>query len=75
MKQLVAIMLAVALFVGAAAAETWTVVVIDFDFASGEVVLEDEDGYQWTCPFGEHSWTLGEEYRLVLEDGRAEILE
>ena len=51
-----------------AGAEEWSVVVVDFDFETANVLLEDEDGFVWTCPFGEHSWAIGEEYILVLEE-------
>ena len=50
-------------------AEEWTVKVVDFDFATAEVLLQDEDGFIWSCPFGEHDWVLGEEYVLILEEG------
>lgn len=71
MKKALAILLTLALvlLVSTAVAESWTVFVIGFDFANSEVILEDEDGFQWTCPFGESDWTLGEEYILVLEEG------
>lgn len=52
-----------------ATAEERTVFVKDFDFATSEVILVDEDGFSWTCPIGTHSWILGEEYVLVLEAG------
>lgn len=50
-------------------AEEWTVKVVDFDFATAEVLLQDEDGFIWSCPFGEHDWVIDQEYVLVLEDG------
>lgn len=50
-------------------ADEWMVKVCGFDFQTAEVLLEDEDGYVWTCPFGEHDWAVGQEYVLVLEDG------
>lgn len=52
-----------------AGAEEWTVFVTDFDFEHAEVVLQDEDGFIWTCPFGQSNWTIGEEYVLILKDG------
>ena len=56
-------------FVVTGHSEEWTVFVTNFDFEHGLVELTDEDGYIWTCLFGEHDWSLGEEYVLVLEDG------
>lgn len=50
-------------------ADEWRLEVIGFDFETAETLLEDEDGYVWTCPFGERDWVLGEEYILVLADG------
>ena len=50
-------------------ADEWMVKVCGFDFQTAEVLLEDEDGFIWTCPFGEHDWAVGQEYVLVLEDG------
>ena len=48
--------------------------VIDFNFETAEVILMDEDGYTWLCPFGEHSWELGEEYTLFIpNEGEPEI--
>ena len=38
-----------------------------------EVLLEDEDGYVWTCPFGENSWAIGDEYQLVIKGEHIEI--
>ncbi len=73
MRKLLAIMLTVVVLFGTAAAESWTIVVVGFDFANAEVILEDEDGYQWTCPFGKNNWTLGEEYQLVFTETGAEI--
>lgn len=52
-----------------AGAEEWKVEVIGFDFEAAEVLLADEDGFVWSCPFGESNWAIGEEYVLVLEDG------
>lgn len=52
-----------------AGAEHWIVEVVDFDFETAEVLLQDEDGFVWSCPFGKFNWTIGEEYILVLEDG------
>lgn len=50
--------------------------VVDFDFETSEVIFEDEDGFLWTCPFGEFNWTLGEEYTLFLsENGEINIKE
>ena len=51
-----------------AGAEEYTVFVVDFDFEHAEVILQDEDGFTWLCPFGECNWAIGEEYVLVLED-------
>lgn len=81
-KMVLAAVVAVIMFVGAFvvtlpafAEETRTIFVIGFDFASAEVILEDEDGFLWSCPFGENSWTLGEEYVLVLSENGASIEE
>lgn len=60
---------------GGASADEWKLEVIGFDFATAEVLLQDEDGYVWTCPFGENDWELGQEYILILEDGQADICE
>lgn len=70
MKKVIAFLLMIVLLISTAVAESWTVFVVGFDFTTAEVILEDEDGYQWTCPFGESDWTLGEEYILVLEEGQ-----
>lgn len=70
MKKTLAILLVLVLLVSTAVAESWTVFVVGFDFTTAEVILEDEDGFQWVCPFGEFDWTLGEEYILVLEEGQ-----
>lgn len=75
MKKTLAILLMIVLLVGTAAAESWTVFVVGFDFTSAEVILEDEDGFQWTCPFGENAWELGQEFELVLSEEGAEIWE
>lgn len=59
---------------GCYAEEIRRVEVVDFDFRTAEVILQDEDGYIWACPFGENSWALGEEYELYLPDeGESEI--
>lgn len=47
-------------------ADEWKVEVVDFDFQTANIILQDEDGFQWTCPFGENDWAIGEEYILVL---------
>ena len=74
-----AMLLFVAAFVvtsPAFAEETRRLEVVGFDFASGEVVLEDEDGFVWSCPFGTEDWAIGEEYLLILsDDGSEEIVE
>lgn len=77
MKKSLAILLTLVLLLGAASAEAEirTIFVVGFDFATAEVILEDEDGFLWTCPFGESDWELGEEYQLVLSDEGAEIWE
>lgn len=75
MKKALAILLMFVLLVSTAVAESWTVFVVGFDFTTAEVILEDEDGFQWTCPFGEHDWYLGEEYQLVFTENGAEIWE
>lgn len=54
---------------GGADADSWKVEVVDFDFETAEVILQDEDGFIWTCPFGTNSWELGQEYVLILEEG------
>lgn len=80
-QMLVAAMVAVVLFVGAwfitlpafAEEELWPVCVVGFDFENAEVILEDEDGFLWSCPFGENSWTLGDEYQLVFTEKGVEI--
>ena len=75
MKKALAILLTIVLLISTAVAENWTVFVVGFDFTTAEVILEDEDGFQWTCPFGEHDWYLGEEYQLILTEEGAEIWE
>lgn len=83
-KMVLAAMVAVTMFIGAwfvtlpAFAEEeihWSVWVIGFDFETAEVILEDEDGFLWSCPFGKSSWTLGDEYILVLSENGASIEE
>ena len=60
----------------AGAEESRRVEVVDFDFFTAEVVLMDEDGYIWTCPFGTNSWSPGEEYELYIpNEGEPEIRE
>lgn len=67
MKKFVVMMLVLVLLIGTAAAEEIrTLFVVGFDFNTAEVLLEDEDGFIWTCPFGKNSWSLGEEYKLVI---------
>lgn len=74
MKTFAAALVAMFLFIGAFvvtspafAEETqWPVWVIGFDFENGKVVLEDEDGFIWTCPFGESDWAIREEYILLI---------
>lgn len=75
MKKALAILLMIVLLISTAVAESWTVFVVGFDFLNAEVVLEDEDGFQWTCPFGESNWYLGEEYQLVFTEDEVEIWE
>lgn len=75
MKNVLAILLMIALLISTAIAENWTVFVVGFDFTTAEVILEDEDGFQWSCPFGEHDWYLGEEYQLVFTEEGIEIWE
>lgn len=76
MKKALVILLTLALLlVNTAIAESWTVVVVGFDLANGQVVLEDEDGYLWNCPLGESDWSIGEEYQLVFTEEGAEIWE
>lgn len=68
MKKFVVMMLVLVLIVSSAfAEEIRTLFVVGFDFSSAEVLLEDEDGYIWLCPFGKNSWSLGEEYKLVID--------
>lgn len=81
-QMIVAALVVMIVFVGAFvvtapafAEETRTVFVVGFDFATAEVILEDEDGFLWSCPFGENSWAFGDEYQLVISDGQAEICE
>lgn len=62
-------------FTGAQAEELRRVEVIGFDFAAAEVLLQDEDGYVWTCPFGENSWAVGEEYLLVIDGENVDVEE
>lgn len=75
MKKALAILLTVVLLINTAVAESWTVFVVGFDFTTAEVILEDEDGFQWVCPFGENSWELGQEFELVLSENGVEIWE
>lgn len=75
MKKALAILLMIVLLISTAVAENWTVFVVGFDFTTAEVILEDEDGFQWVCPFGEHDWELGQEFELVLSEEGAEIWE
>ena len=75
MKKVIVFLLMIVLLVSTAVAESWTVFVVGFDFTTAEVILEDEDGFQWTCPFGEHDWELGQEFELVLSEEGAEIWE
>ena len=75
MKKVIAILLMILLLISTAAAESWTVFVVGFDFLNAEVILEDEDGFQWICPFGESNWELGEEYQLIFTEDGIEILE
>lgn len=56
-------------------AEEWKVEVVGFDFEKAEVLLKDEDGYIWICPFGESDWAIGEEYTLVLSEDGNEIID
>lgn len=60
----------------ALADEVRVVTVTDFDFETANVVLEDEDGYIWICPFGQNNWSIGDQYYLFLpEVGEPEIFE
>lgn len=54
-------------FAGANAEECRRIEVVGFDFLTAEVLLQDEDGFIWTCPFGENSWSVGEEYVLIID--------
>lgn len=81
-KMVLAAVVAVVMFVGAwfitlpaFAEETRTIFVVSLDFENAEVILEDEDGFLWSCPFGKNSWTLGDEYILVLSENGASIEE
>ena len=72
LKSGIAVLVAVVLlwFVGATGAhaeEVRRLEVVGFDFATAEVLLQDEDGFIWTCPFGENSWSVGEEYVLIID--------
>ena len=63
-------------FAGAQADEIRRVEVVEISLHPDLIVLEDEDGYIWTCPIGEHSWSIGEEYVLLLpDDGEPAIFE
>lgn len=74
MKKLVMVVLVlIMMLTSAAAEEIRTIFVIGFDFSTAEVLLEDEDGFIWTCPFGKNSWELGEEYQLIIEGEQIEI--
>lgn len=74
MKKFVVMMLVLVLLIGTAAAEEIrTLFVIGFDFSTAEVLLEDEDGFIWTCPFGKNNWSLGEEYQLIINGEEVEI--
>lgn len=81
-KMIMAALVAMIMFIGAFvvtasafAEEIRTVFVVGFDFTTAEVILEDEDGFLWSCPFGENSWALGDEYILVLSENGASIEE
>lgn len=68
MKKLIAVLFVLILILSSAAAEEIrTIFVVGFDFSTAEVLLEDEDGFVWLCPFGENNWVLGEEYQLVID--------
>ena len=74
MKKLVMVILVLIMMITSAAAEEIrTIFVIGFDFSTAEVLLEDEDGFIWTCPFGTNNWSLGEEYQLVIDGESIEI--
>lgn len=74
MKKLFAMMLVLVLMIGTSAAEEIrTLFVVGFDFSTAEVLLEDEDGFIWTCPFGKNSWALGEEYQLIINGENIDI--
>jgi hypothetical protein len=67
-KKFVVVMLTlIIMLTSAAAEEIRTIFVVGFDFRTAEVILEDEDGFLWLCPFGENSWAIGEEYQLVID--------
>ncbi len=75
MKKVLAILLMIVLLISTAVAESWTVFVVGFDFLNAEVILEDEDGFQWFCPFGKNNWELGQEFELVFSENGIEIWE
>ena len=61
---------------GALAEETRRVEVTKFVFEREVVIIEDEDGYTWECPFGRFNWAVGEEYELYIPDeGQPQIRE
>lgn len=62
-------------FAGAQAEESRCAWVIGFDFASGEVLLEDNCGFVWSCPFGKHDWCIGDMYSLFIDGEQIEIEE
>lgn len=68
MKKLVMVILVlIMMLTSAAAEEIRAIFVVGFDFSTAEVLLEDEDGYIWLCPFGKNSWSVGDEYQLVID--------
>ena len=62
-------------FAGAQAEEIRHVEVFDFDFAVAEVILRDEDGFTWSCPFGKYDWAIGDEYLLIIDNDQIDIEE
>ena len=59
MKKIVMVMLAlIMMLTSAAAEEIRTLFVIGFDLNTAEVLLKDEDGFIWTCPFGKTAGLL-----------------
>lgn len=72
MKKIIIFLMALMLF---GPANEYLLTVSDFDFLNALVLLEDEQGNIWTCPFGENDWNLGENYILRVTQNQIEILE